>query len=51
MDGLPRKLDALGIDLSEQATLHAGAFEEVLELGVPVFIFLALMAYLRHRWA
>lgn len=51
MDGLPRKLDALGIDLGQQATLHAGAFEEVLELGVPVFIFLALMAYLRHRWA
>ncbi|MFP4161398.1 MAG: hypothetical protein ACLFMW_07280 [Ectothiorhodospira sp.] len=51
IDGLPRKLDAIGIGITDQTARHAGGFEEVLELGIPLIILLALMAYLRNRWA
>lgn len=45
VDGLGRKLAVINIHISESFAMHAGAFEEILELGIPVIIFLTLNAY------
>ena len=45
IDGLPRKLQPLGIEVSAEINAFFGALEEVLELGIPLYI--ALVA---HAW-
>lgn len=45
IDGLPRKLQPLGIEVSAEINAFFGALEEVLELGIPIYI--ALVA---HAW-
>jgi len=45
IDGLPRKLQPLGIEVSAETNAFFGALEEVLELGIPIYI--ALVA---HAW-
>ncbi len=45
IDGIGRKLAPLGIDVPENLAMHTGAFEEVMELGIPVVLLLVLMAY------
>ena len=41
LDGLGRKLADVGITIHPLVDLHAGALEEILELGIGIFIFLA----------
>jgi hypothetical protein len=41
LDGLGRKLADVGITIDPVVDLHAGALEEILELGIGIFIFLA----------
>lgn len=51
LDGLARKLLDVGILISEQASTHATMVEEVLELGIPIMIGLAIVCYARgNRW-
>lgn len=45
IDGLPRKLQPLGIEVSAEVNAFFGALEEVLELGIPVYI-----AIVAHAW-
>ena len=45
IDGLPRKLSALNIDISQQTYTYFGVIEEVLELGIPLFIIAILIIY------
>ncbi len=45
LDGLDRKLKGLGIEISHQLSLDAGAIEEIAELGVPIIILITLCAY------
>lgn len=41
LDGIGRKLAEFGITLDPALDLHAGALEEILELGIGLYIFLA----------
>lgn len=41
LDGVARKLSGFGITVSESFSTHAEAFEEIAELGIPIFIFMA----------
>ena len=45
IDGLPRKLQPLGIDVAPEIGSFLGALEEVLELGIPIYI-----ALVTHAW-
>ena len=45
IDGLPRKLQPLGVEVSAETNAFFGALEEVLELGIPLYI--GLVA---HSW-
>jgi len=45
LDGFDRKLKSFGIIVSKQVSLYAGAVEEILELGFPVFLIITLVAY------
>lgn len=47
IDALAGNLRQIGITWSGPIARHAGALEEILELGIPVVIFLALWAHLR----
>lgn len=47
LDGLDRKLKSFGIIVSKAVSMHAGAVEEILELGVPICIIITLSAYFR----
>jgi hypothetical protein len=49
LDGLDRKLKSFGIIVSKQVSMHAGAAEEMLELGVPIFFIITLSAYFRTK--
>ncbi len=50
LDGLPRKLSGFGIDLAADAQRMALALEEVVELGIPAFLLIAIFSYfLRAR--
>lgn len=49
IDGLARKLTGLGIEVSEQLSRHAEACEEILELGIPLVIFITLNAYFSDK--
>jgi hypothetical protein len=48
LDGFARKLADLNIQVSSQASSYASTFEEVLELGIPFMIGLAIACYYRH---
>lgn len=48
LDGFARKLSALGLQVSAEAGTLASIFEEVLELGIPVMVGLAIFCYSRH---
>ena len=49
IDGLPRKLQPLGIEVSAETSAFFGALEEVLELGIPVYIALVAHAWFKRR--
>jgi len=49
LDGLSRKLEVIGVEAGENVCRHFGALEEVLELGIPVMLFLALLAYFQQN--
>ena len=49
IDGLPRKLQPLGIEVSAETNAFFGALEEVLELGIPVYIALVTHAWFKRR--
>jgi hypothetical protein len=46
IDSLAGNLRQIGISWSGPISMHAGALEEIVELGIPVVIFLALWAHL-----
>ena len=48
LDGIGRKLKDFDIEISSQASMYAGALEEVLELGIPIILFLSLGAYFKQ---
>jgi hypothetical protein len=48
IDGLGRKLQPLGISLTENLAFSAAVFEEVLELGIPVALIIATLAYVKR---
>ena len=45
IDGVARKLAPLGVDLSGRVSFLAGAIEEVMELGIPLFMIIVF-----HAW-
>jgi hypothetical protein len=45
IDGLARKLGGFGIVLSEHGQYAGDIFEEVMELGIPLFFLIAVFAY------
>lgn len=45
LDGIARKLATYGIGISSHSTQIAEALEEVMELGIPLFMLVALFAY------
>ena len=47
LDGLARKLKPLGIELTNQLSIHLVALEEILELGIPLFLTLTFYAYFK----
>ena len=49
IDGLPRKLQPLGIDVSADISAFFGALEEVLELGIPIYIALVAHVWFRRQ--
>ena len=49
IDGLPRKLQPLGIDVSADINSFFGALEEVLELGIPIYIGLVAHAWFKRQ--
>lgn len=51
IDGLPRKLQPLGIDVSADVSAFFGALEEVLELGIPIYIALVTHAWFRRQYS
>ncbi|ABC78515.1 hypothetical protein [Syntrophus aciditrophicus] len=49
LDGLPRKLRSLGLDIAGQNSLYAESAEEILELGIPLMLIISTLAYFsRH---
>lgn len=51
LDGLGRKLAEFGITLDPVIDLHAGALEEILELGIGIFILLACRLFFKRSGA
>jgi hypothetical protein len=49
LDGLPRKLEGLGIDLGASAAVVSTGIEEVIELGIPLFLMCAVLAFFPRR--
>jgi hypothetical protein len=45
VDGIGRKLIGFGIELSDVAMSYAEAIEEIIELGIPIFIFISFLTY------
>jgi len=49
LDGLPRKLRSLGLDIAGQSSLYAESAEEILELGIPLMLIISTLAHFsRH---
>ena len=51
IDGLARKLKPFGIETSAEVSRWAGSVEEVLELGIPIYMVLTFHAWLSRRRA
>ena len=49
IDGLDRKLGDVGITVDPTVATYFGTVEEVLELGIPVLIFIAFALYLSDQ--
>jgi hypothetical protein len=49
LDGLPRKLAEIGIGSNVDFAITANAVEEILELGIPLFLMAAVFAYYPTR--
>lgn len=49
IDGLGRKLEPLGIFITEQITFEAVVLEEIFELSIPVVLLIVIVAYFRQR--
>ena len=49
IDGLARKLKPFGIETSQQVSFLASSVEEVMELGIPILIFVVFHSWLRSR--
>ena len=49
IDGLPRKLESIGVERTEAITYRFGVIEEVFELGIPILIFLTFHAWFTHQ--
>ena len=49
IDGLPRKLQPLGLEVSVEVNALVGALEEVLELGIPIYIGLVVHAWFKRN--
>jgi len=47
LDGLARNLKWFGIAVSQRISLHTGAVEEILELGIPIVILITLNAHFK----
>lgn len=45
LDGLDRKLRNLGVEIGGDTSMYASAAEEILELGIPIIVFLTLISY------
>jgi hypothetical protein len=45
IDGIGRKLNTFGIELSDFAIAYMEAMEEIIELGIPIFIFISFLTY------
>jgi len=50
LDGLARKLAGV-VEISKQTDIYASALEEVLELGIPIILFLTILAYFQRNKA
>ena len=51
IDGLARKLKPFGIETSQQVSFLASSVEEVMELGIPILIFVVFHSWFRSRTA
>jgi hypothetical protein len=49
LDGIGRKLASFGIDLGDNTEIVSLALEEVLELGIPVFLTIAVFAHFTRK--
>ena len=47
LDGITRKLGDIGITVNQNLTIHFEALEEIIELGIPVMLTLAVYFFLR----
>lgn len=47
VDGLSRKLNGLGIEVSERMSMYTKVFEEILEIGIPIVILLTVNAHFK----
>jgi hypothetical protein len=43
LDGLDRKLRNLGVEIAGNSSVYASSAEEILELGIPIIVFLTLI--------
>lgn len=48
LDGIARKLNGVGIEIGERASMHAFVVEEILELGIPIVLLLTFSAYFKQ---
>jgi len=48
IDGLDRKLKGFGLQISPEFTAHSAALEEILEMGIPLILLFASLAWLRR---
>ncbi len=51
IDGFVRKLNRFGVTLSDATFVYFDALEEIVELGVAIFVFLTIDAYFRQMQA
>ncbi len=49
LDGISRKLGSFNIEIGSQIAIHLAALEEVLELGIPMFLLLIYYEYFDKR--
>lgn len=49
LDGLPRKLETAGIEMGANSALVSTGIEEVIELGIPLFLMCAVFAFFPRR--